>query len=59
MGVFTGGSNRPIVHNLSFLENMAPTQGSYDVAIIVATTESQCAASINAASVRLSAQTIM
>ena len=38
MGVFTGGSNRTIVQNLSFLENMASTQGGNGVATIVATT---------------------
>ena len=38
MGVFTGGSNKTIVQNLYFLENMASTQGGNGVATIVATT---------------------
>ena len=59
MGVFIGGSNRPIVQNLSFLSNTAPTQGGNGGAIILATTELQCAASIYAASAQRSAQTIM
>ena len=59
MGVFLGVSNRPIVQNLYFLSNTTPTQGGNVVAIIVATTELQCAASIYAASAQRSAQTIM
>ena len=51
MGVFTDGSNRPIVQNLSFLDNTAPKQGGNGVATIVATTKLQCAACVDAASV--------
>ena len=58
-GVFPGGSDKPIGQDLSFLENMASTQGGNDVDIIVATPELQCAASVYAASIRRSAQTIM
>ena len=59
MGVFPGGSNRPIVHNFSFLDNSESTQGGNDVATIVATKELQCTTSIDSASVRQSAQTIL
>ena len=59
MGVFPGGSNRPIVQKFSFLDNMASTQEGNDVAIIVAKTELQCTTSIDASSVRRSAQTIL
>ena len=52
MGVFLGGSNRPIVQKNSFLDNTESTQGGNDVAIIVATKELQCTTSIYSASVR-------
>ena len=42
IGVFSGGSDRLIGHNLSFLDIKAPTQRGNDVAIIVATLSLQC-----------------
>ena len=59
MGVFPGGSERPIVQNLSTFDNTAPTKGGNGVAIILATKELQCAASIDSASLQQAAQTIM
>ena len=59
IGISTGSSDRPIVQNLSFFDNTAPTQGGNDVAIIVSTIELQCATSVNAASVQRSAHTMM
>ena len=56
MGVFFGGSDRPVGHNSSFLDNTAPTQRGNDVAIIIATTELQCATYIDVSSVRQAAQ---
>ena len=41
MGVFSGGSDRPIGQNLSFLNNTAPIQGVNDAAITVAATKIQ------------------
>ena len=38
MRIFSGGSDRLIGQNPSFLKNTAPTQGGNDVAIIVETT---------------------
>ena len=59
MGVFYCGSDRLIGQNLSFLDSTAPTQEGNDVSITVATMAIQYEASLDAASVRRSAQTVM
>ena len=59
IGVFSGGSDRLIGHNLSFLDIKAPTQEYNDVSITVATMAIQYDAFLDAASLRRSAQIVM
>ena len=51
IGVFSGGCDRLIGQNLSFLGSTSPTQGGNYVAITVATTALQYAASAGVSSV--------
>ena len=51
MGVFYGGSDRPIGQNSSFLDSTTPKQGHNDVAITVSTTVLKYIASLVASSV--------
>ena len=56
MGVFSGGADRSIGQNSPFLDGTTPTQRGNDVAATVATSALQCAASLDADSVRRAVQ---